>query len=192
MNTPKITILEEKILSDNHYLLKKYKYEYQTDSVNEQQNREVYDRGNGASVLLYNREFKTVVLIEQFRLPTFLNGNKTGMLIEACAGMMDEDDPAATVIREAEEETGYHIEKVEKAFATYMSPGAVTEILHLFIAEYTRDMKKSAGGGLEEEHEHIETLEIPFGQALEMVADGKIQDAKTIMLLQHLRIKGIL
>lgn len=192
MNTPKITILEEKILSDNHYLLKKYKYEYQTDSVNEQQNREVYDRGNGASVLLYNREFKTVVLIEQFRLPTFLNGNKTGMLIEACAGMMDEDDPAATVIREAEEETGYHIEKVEKAFATYMSPGAVTEILHLFIAEYTRDMKKSAGGGLEEEHEHIETLEIPFDQALEMVADGKIQDAKTIMLLQHLRIKGIL
>lgn len=192
MNTPKITILEEKILSDNHYLLKKYKYEYQTDSVNEQQNREVYDRGNGASVLLYNREFKTVVLIEQFRLPTFLNGNKTGMLIEACAGMMDEDDPAATVIREAEEETGYHIEKVEKAFATYMSPGAVTEILHLFIAEYTRDMKKSAGGGLEEEHEYIETLEIPFNQALEMVADGRIQDAKTIMLLQHLRIKGIL
>lgn len=192
MKDPKISIEASELLSDNHYLLKKYRFLYELGEIKEVQTREVYDRGNGASVLLYNREFRSVVLIRQFRLPTYLNKNESGMLIEACAGLMDEDDPAATVIREAREETGYHIDKVEKAFETYMSPGAVTEILYLFIAEYTKDMKKSQGGGLDEEHEHIDILEMPFDQALNMVANGEIRDAKTIMLLQYLQLRNIM
>lgn len=187
-----ITFLEETPLSRQHYKLTRYRYRYQAGSVDEEQQREVFDRGHGAAVLLYNRQLRSVILIEQFRLPAYLNGTASGMLIEACAGAMDEDDPAATVVREAEEETGYHIEKVEKAFSAYMSPGAVTEILHLYIAEYTPAMKRSAGGGLDSEHEHIETLELPFETALEMVSDGRIADAKTIMLLQYLRIRGLM
>lgn len=192
MKNPEIDITNKKLLSDNHYLLHKYTLDYTFDGKTETQHREVYDRGNGATVLLYNKAFGTVVLIRQFRLPTFLNGNKTGMVIEACAGLVDENDPADTVRREAIEETGYHIDKVQKAFSAYMSPGAVTEILHCYVAEYTKDMKQSEGGGLADEHEHIQILELPFQKALEMIASGEIVDAKTIMLLQYAQIHKLL
>lgn len=192
MTNPKINITRNELLSDNHYILRRYTLEYaKGDEVPEEQRREVYDRGNGATVLLYNKEQKTVVLIRQFRLPTYLNGNSSGMMIEACAGLIDEADPAATVIREAREETGYHIGKVTKAFATYMSPGSVTEILHCFVAEYTKEMKLSEGGGLAEEHENIDIIEMPFDEALDMVRTGEICDAKTVMLLQYAQINQL-
>jgi len=192
MENPKIDIRKTEILSDNHYLLKKVTFDYAIGKKSDTQSREVYDRGNGACVLLYNKEYGTVVLIRQFRLPTYLNENETGMMIEVCAGLIEDADPAETVRREAIEETGYHISKVEKAFASYMSPGAVTEILHCFVAEYTKDMKQSEGGGLDAEQEHIQVLEIPFAEALEMVKTGAISDAKTIMLLQYAQINRLL
>lgn len=142
--------------------------------------------------MLYNTVSRTIILTRQFRLPTYINGNETGMLIEACAGLLDQDNPEDCIRRETEEETGYKISKVEKIFEAYMSPGSVTEILHFFIAEYSNDMKITDGGGLEEEGENIEVLELSFNDALSMIDTGEIKDAKTIMLLQHLRIKGIL
>ncbi|RZJ64368.1 MAG: NUDIX domain-containing protein [Flavobacterium sp.] len=191
MQNPTIKIREKITLSDNHYLLEKVTLDYTFDGKTETQSREVYDRGNGATVLLYNKEYGNVVLIRQFRLPTFLNQNPTGMVIEACAGLVDENDPDDTVRREAIEETGCHIEKVKKVFSAYMSPGAVTEILHCYVAEYTKEMKQSEGGGLANEHEHIQILEMPFTKALEMIASGEIVDAKTIMLLQYAQINKL-
>jgi nudix-type nucleoside diphosphatase (YffH/AdpP family) len=143
-------------------------------------------------ILLYNKAKKTVIMIKQFRLPTFLNGNPTGYLIEACAGLLDDLNPEECIKKETEEETGYKLESVEKVFESYMSPGSVTEILHFFIAEYDAEMKVSAGGGAANEHENIEVLEIPFESAFEMIQTGQIRDAKTIMLLQYLKIKNTL
>lgn len=189
MKNPKITIQKTELLSDNWYILNKVTFDYNKDSdVPETQVREVYDRGNGAVILLYNSAKKTVVLTRQFRIPTYLNGNTSGMLIEACAGMLDEDNPIDCIIRETEEETGYRISSVKKVFQSYMSPGAVTEILHFFIGEYQPEMKVSEGGGLVEEHENIEVLEYPFNEAYQMIASGEITDAKTIMLLQYAKI----
>lgn len=189
MKNPKITIQKTELLSDNWYILNKVTFDYNKDSdVPETQVREVYDRGNGAVILLYNSTKKTVVLTRQFRLPTYLNGNSSGMLIEACAGMLDEDNPIDCIIRETEEETGYRLSSVKKVFQSYMSPGAVTEILHFFIGEYQPEMKVSEGGGLAEEHENIEVLEYPFNEAYQMIASGEITDAKTIMLLQYAKI----
>ena len=189
MKNPKITIQKTELLSDNWYILNKVTFDYNKDSdVPETQVREVYDRGNGAVILLYNCTKKTVVLTRQFRLPTYLNGNSSGMLIEACAGMLDKDNPIECIIRETEEETGYRLSSVKKVFQSYMSPGAVTEILHFFIGEYQPEMKVSEGGGLAEEHENIEVLEYPFNEAYQMIASGKITDAKTIMLLQYAKI----
>lgn len=130
----------------------------------------------------------TVILTRQFRLPTYLNGNKSGLMIEVCAGLLDKDDPEACIIRETEEETGYRLHSVKKVFESYMSPGAVTEILHCFIGEYDISMKVSTGGGLEDEHEEIDVIEIPFDQAYVMIESGEIKDAKTIMLLQYAKI----
>ncbi|MDN5423617.1 MAG: GDP-mannose pyrophosphatase NudK [Chryseobacterium sp.] len=193
MQNPNITILTTEILSDNWYTLNKVTYSIEKkDGTKETQSREAYDRGNGAVILLYNKLTGKVILTRQFRLPTFINGNTTGMLIEACAGLLDDDHPEECIKRETEEETGYKISKAEKIFEAYMSPGSVTEILHFFTAEYSAEMKITYGGGLEEEGENIEVLELPFEQALSMVDTGEIKDAKTIMLLQHLRIKGIL
>lgn len=192
MKNPKITITETKVLAHNHYLLEKVTLDYQSeDGAVETQSREVFNRGNGAAILLYNRAMRTVVLTRQFRLPSYLNGNPSGMLIEVCAGMIDEDDPVETVKREAIEETGYHVTDVRKVCETYVSPGAVTEILHLFIGAYTPDMKRSEGGGLKDEHEHIEVLEMPFADALNRVETGEIRDAKTIILLQYAELKQI-
>ncbi|GEN72729.1 MULTISPECIES: GDP-mannose pyrophosphatase NudK [Chryseobacterium] len=192
MQNPNITILKTEILSDNWYTLNKVTYNIiKKDGTTETHSREAYDRGNGAVILLYNKISGTVILTRQFRLPTFINGNATGMLIEACAGLLDNDNPEDCIKRETEEETGYKISKVEKVFEAYMSPGSVTEILYFFIAEYSSEMKIANGGGLEEEGEHIEVLELPFNDALTMIDSGEIMDAKTIMLLQHLRIKSI-
>ncbi|MEJ5104114.1 GDP-mannose pyrophosphatase NudK [Chryseobacterium sp. MYb328] len=193
MQNPNITILKTDILSDNWYTLNKVTFTVRKkDGTNETQSREAYDRGNGAVILLYNKISNSVILTRQFRLPTYINGNSSGMLIEACAGLLDNDNPEDCIKRETEEETGYKISKVEKVFEAYMSPGSVTEILHFFIAEYSNDMKITDGGGLEEEGEQIEVLELTFDEALTMMDSGEIKDAKTIMLLQHLRIKGIL
>lgn len=186
---PKITIQKTELLSDNWYLLNKVTFDYKMgDQDSETQVREVYDRGNGAVILLYNSTNKTVVLTRQFRLPTYLNGNTSGMVIEACAGLLDTENPEECIIRETEEETGYRLSSVKKVFQSYMSPGSVTEILHFFIGEYQPNMKVSDGGGLAEEHENIEVLEYPFQEAYQMIASGEIIDAKTIMLLQYAKI----
>ncbi|MDF2552436.1 MAG: nudK [Chryseobacterium sp.] len=191
MQNPNVHIEKTEILSDNWYTLKKITFNiHKKDGKVETQSREAYDRGNGAVILLYNTTSKTVILTKQFRMPTYINGNSTGMLIEACAGLLDNDNPEECIKRETEEETGYKISKVEKIFEAYMSPGSVTEILHFFIAEYSSEMKITNGGGLEDEGEDIEVLEIYFEKALEMIDSGEIKDAKTIMLLQHLRIKN--
>lgn len=188
-----IQIEKTEILSDNWYTLRKVTYNYlQKDGSWQQQSREAYDRGNGATILLYNTEERTVILTKQFRLPTFLNGNKTGMLIEACAGLLDKDNAEDCIKRETEEETGYKISSVEKIFEVYMSPGSVTEILYFFIAKYSSDMKVSSGGGIDDEQENIEVLELNFDDALQMLDTGEIKDAKTIMLLYHLKLKSIL
>ncbi|RZJ50929.1 MAG: GDP-mannose pyrophosphatase NudK [Chryseobacterium sp.] len=191
MQNPNVEIEKTEILSDNWYTLKKITFNiHKKDGTVESQSREAYDRGNGAVILLYNTSTKTVILTRQFRMPTYINGNSTGMLIEACAGLLDNDNPEECIKRETEEETGYKISKVEKVFEAYMSPGSVTEILHFFVAEYSVEMKITNGGGLEDEGEDIEVLEIDFEKTLEMIDSGEIKDAKTIMLLQHLRIKN--
>lgn len=192
MTTPAIKIQKTELLSDNWYLLNKVTLDYQKkDNTWETQIREVYDRGNGAAILLYNSENSTVVLTRQFRLPTYLNGNESGMMIEACAGLLDKDNPEQCIIRETEEETGYRLSKVKKVFETYMSPGSVTEILYFFVGEYTAEMKVSEGGGVVTEHENIEVLEYDFDKAYDMIAQGQIKDAKTIMLLQYAKINNL-
>lgn len=189
MKNPEIKITNTALLSNNWYTLNNVTFDYLTK--NGQwitQKREVYDRGNGAGILLYNKEQKTIILTRQFRLPSYLNGNPSGMMIEVCAGLLDQDQPEQCIIRETEEETGYRIDKVQKVAETFVSPGAVTEILHLFIGEYNPSMKVSEGGGLAEEQEEIEVLEYPFEKAYNMIATGEIKDAKTIILLQYAKI----
>ncbi|MCE7062648.1 GDP-mannose pyrophosphatase NudK [Dyadobacter sp. CY343] len=191
MNT-RIRNVEEEVLSANWYTLRKYNFEYQRpDGKWERQSREAYDRGNGATILLYNTEKETVILTRQFRLPTYTNGNQSGMLIEACAGLLDKDNPEDCIKRETEEETGYKLNAVRKIFEAYMSPGSVTEILYFFVGEYSDAMKVSSGGGAENEQENIEVLEIPFSDAMNMIVTGEIRDAKTIMLLQYAQLNGL-
>ncbi len=193
MPNDKIKNVSSELLSDNWYTLRKFSFEYQrTDGVWEKQEREAYDRGNGATILLYNKEQKTVILTKQFRLPTFINGNESGMLIESCAGLLDNDRPEDAIKRETEEETGYQISEVTQVFKAYMSPGSVTEILYFFIAEYSKAMQVSEGGGAKDETENIEVMEIPFTKAFDLFEKGEIKDGKTIMLLQHLKLQGIL
>ena len=189
----RIKILKTEILSDNWYTLKKITYGYlKSDGTWQTHSREAYDRGNGATILLYNKEQKTVILTRQFRLPTFVNGNSTGMLIEACAGLLDKDNAEDCIKRETEEETGYKITEVRKIFEAYMSPGSVTELLYFFVAEYSKSMKVHEGGGIEHEQENIEVLEIPVQQAMEMIDNGEIKDGKTIMLLQYVKLHNLL
>ncbi|CAN5241269.1 GDP-mannose pyrophosphatase NudK [soil metagenome] len=193
MANDKIRNVEIQILSDNWYVLKKVKYQHQhKDGSWETTYREAYDRGNGATILLYNKANKTVILTRQFRMPTYLNGNESGYMIECCAGLLDKDNPEDCIRKETEEETGYKVSEVKKVFEAYMSPGSVTEIVHFFTAEYSKEMKISEGGGLHEESEHIEVLELPFAKALDMIKTGEIKDAKTIMLLQYAVIGGLL
>lgn len=193
MKNTKVTIIDTKVLSDNWYTLRKITYDYQKkDGSWQRQTREAYDRGNGATILLYNVKEKKVILTRQFRLPTFVNGNESGMLIEACAGLLDKDNPEDAIRRETEEETGYKVASVRKIFEAYMSPGSVTEILYFFVAEYERSMKINDGGGVEHEQEDIEVLELDADKALSMIEAGEIRDGKTIMLLQYARLNGLI
>ena len=192
MNNPKVKIIAIKNLSKAHYKLDKVDFEYQIKKGNWQtQSRECYDRGDGAAILLYNPTKKTVILTKQFRMPSYLNRNQTGMMIEVCAGLLDEDNPEACIIKEAEEETGFKIKNPKKIFELYSTPGAVTEKIHYFVAEYNDQMKISDGGGLEEEHEEIEVLEIYFETALTMISKGEINDAKTVVLLQYAKLNHL-
>lgn len=189
----KIKITNTEILSDNWYTLRKITYQYlKKDGSIQSQSREAYDRGNGATILLYNEKFNTVILTRQFRLPTYVNGNESGMLIEACAGLLDRDNAEDCIKRETEEETGYKINDVQKIFEAYMSPGSVTEIVYFFIAKYSKEMKVSEGGGIEKEEENIEVLELSIDKAMSMIASGEIKDGKTIMLLQYIKLNKII
>jgi len=193
MSNPKVNIKSIVNLSNNHYTLDKINFDYQTKNGEWQnQNRESYNRGDGAAILLYNPIKKTVILTKQFRMPTYLNENKDGMMVEVCAGLLDADDPLTCIKKEAEEETGYKINKPVKLFEIYSTPGAVTEKIHYFIAEVDHNMKVSDGGGLEDETEEIEVLEIPFEKTLEMISTGEICDAKTIILLQYAKLNNLL
>ena len=193
MNNENIKIISTELLSDNWYILNKVTFQYhKKDGSIETQSRETYDRGNGATILLYNKQAKTVILTRQFRLPTYVNGNESGMLIETCAGLLDQDNAETAIKRETEEETGYKITDVKKVFEAYMSPGSVTEILYFFVAEYSKDMKVSDGGGHHEEQENIEVLEMSFNDAVNKITIGEIKDGKTIMLLQYAQLNHLL
>ena len=188
-----IKLISSTLLSDNWGELRKIKYDFRLkDGSWQTQEREMYDRGNGAVILLYNKEKRTVILTKQLRIPTWFNGNTNGMMIEACAGVLDENDPEECIRRETQEETGYKVTEVKKIMKVYMSPGSVTEIIHFFTGAYSDEMKISEGGGVEGEHENIEVIEITFKEAVNMISSGEIKDAKTIMLLQYAQINDIL
>jgi len=187
----RVKITKTEILSDNWYTLRKITYDFQRkDGQWVTQNREAYDRGNGSTILLYNKEMKTVILTTQFRLPTFINGNDSGMLIETCAGLLDKDNAEDCIRRETEEETGYKVSSVKKIFEAYMSPGSVTEVLYFFIAEYAKNMKVNEGGGVDL-HEDIEVMELDFENAYSQINTGEIKDGKTIMLLQYAKLNNL-
>ncbi|MDU8886205.1 GDP-mannose pyrophosphatase NudK [Yeosuana sp. MJ-SS3] len=189
----KIKNIKKELLSHNWYTLYKFTFDFQMNNGKwSTQMRESYDRGNGAAILLYNKEKGTVILTKQFRLPTYINGNSTGYMIEVCAGLLDDDNPEDCIKKEAVEETGYQIEKVHKVMEAYSTPGSVTEKVYYFVAEYYEDMKVSEGGGLENENEDIEVLELKFSKAIDMVNTGEIQDAKSIILLQYAQINKLL
>ena len=186
MANNRVNIKNIEVLSNDWYELNKITFDYlRNDGTWQTQIRESYERGSGATVFLYNNQTKNIILIKQFRMPTFMNGNKSGLLIETCAGLLDKDDPETCIKKEIEEETGFRIPKVTKVFEAYMTPGAVTEQLHYFIGEYRDDMRINEGGGLDEEQEDIEVLEMPFSEAVALLDAGKIKDAKTILLLQY-------
>jgi nudix-type nucleoside diphosphatase (YffH/AdpP family) len=187
-----VRILVNELLSDNWYVLRNYTLEYRRrDGRLEIQHREVYDRGDGAVALLYDKRKRTVILTRQFRLPTLLNGNPDGQLVEACAGLLDGEHPDDCIRREVEEETGYQVKSVRKVMEVYMSPGVMTEILHCYFAEYDASERVGKGGGHPEEKEDIEVLEMPFEEALQWIGDGRIRDAKTILLLQQAALNGL-
>ncbi len=193
MTTNRIKNIISKLLSDNYYTLKKLTFDYlMTDGRWVTQEREVYDRGDGAGILLYNIKKQTIILTKQFRMPTYINNNADGFLVEICAGMLDKDNPEACIIRETEEEVGYRIKEVKKVYEAYSSPGVMTEKMYFFIGAYTDDMKVSHGGGLESEHEDIEVLELPFSDAVKMLKNGEIHDTRTIVLLQYAIIHELL
>lgn len=188
-----INIKKTELLSEDKYVLKKVTFERQNRHGKWQtHHNEVYDRGNAATILLYHAVNHTVLLVKQFRLPTYLNGNATGMMIECCAGVMEDESPEACAIREAVEETGYGVETADKIFEAYMSAGSITELVYFFTAKYEETNKVAEGGGLEEEKEDITVMELPFKKALDMIRTGEIKDAKTIMLLQYALINGLM
>ncbi|MBI6136805.1 NUDIX domain-containing protein [Serratia plymuthica] len=188
----RVRIVETRVLSDDWYLLKKTTFDFlRRDGVWQRQNRETYDRGDGATILLFNRQVQKVVLTRQFRFPVFVNGHD-GMLIEAAAGLLDNASPEERIRAEAEEETGYRVQNVQKVFEAYMSPGSVTEKLHFFVGEYDADSRVSGGGGVEAEGEDLEVIEMPLADALHAIRQGIIVDAKTIMLLQFVALNRTL
>jgi nudix-type nucleoside diphosphatase (YffH/AdpP family) len=181
----RIRVKDVRLLSDNHYVLKSTTFQWRRANGEWQtQMRETYDRGNGAVLLPYNLARRTVVLVKQLRYPAYVNGYDD-LMIEAAAGLLDDASPEERIRLEAEEETGYRLREVKKIFEAFMSPGSVTEKLHFFIAEYEPQMRIGSGGGNPEEGEDIEVLEPSIDEALAMIKDGRIVDAKTIMLLQY-------
>lgn len=181
----RIRVKDVRVLSNEHYVLKAVTFGYRRgDGEWQTLHREVFDRGNAAALLPYNPASRTVVLVRQFRLPAYLSGHDD-LLVEAAAGMLDNETPERRIRAEAEEETGYRLRHVRKVFEAFMSPGAVTERLHFFVGEYDPSMRVGSGGGVADEGEDIEVLELAIDQALAMIADGGIVDAKTIMLLQY-------
>ena len=188
----RVRIIDTTILSNDWYVLKKTTFDFQRrDGTWQRQSRETYDRVNGATILLFNRDRRTVVLTRQFRLPAFVNGHD-GMMIEAAAGLLDNATPEERIRAEAEEETGYRVDNVQKVFEAYMSPGSVTEKLHFFIAEYDASTRVGHGGGVEAEGEDLEVIELTLDDALDAVRRGEIVDAKTIMLLQFAALNPVL
>lgn len=187
----RIRVRDVEVLSDDWYVLKKTTFEYQRrDGAWQTMSRETYDRGNGATILLYNRVRRTVVLTRQFRYPAFVNGHPEP-LIEACAGLLDARDPETAIRSETEEETGYRIGAPKRIFEAFMSPGSVTERLVFFVAEYEPADKVEAGGGVASEGEDIEVMEPTLDEALAMVGRGEIVDGKTIMLLQYAKLNRL-
>jgi nudix-type nucleoside diphosphatase (YffH/AdpP family) len=181
----RVRILNTAVLSDDWYVLRKVTFDFlRRDGTWQRQNRETYDRGNGATLLLYDPHRRTIVLTRQFRFPAFVNGHD-GMLIEAPGGLLEEASPEERIRAEVEEETGYRVHAVRKVFEAFMSPGSVTEKLYFFVAEYDARSRIGRGGGVVDEGEDIEVLELPFDEALAMIARGEIMDGKTIMLLQY-------
>lgn len=186
MGIKQVQIEKTEVLSDDWYVLKKTTFKHRrVDGSWQSMTRETYDRGNGATILLYNLGKRTVVLTRQFRYPTFVNGNSQGRLIETAAGLLDNAQPAERIRQEVEEETGFRLTTVEPVFEAYMSPGSVTEKLYFYMASYEESDRVSSGGGNYDEGEDIEVLEIPFTEALSMIGSGEICDGKTIMLLQY-------
>lgn len=187
----RIKNLVRETLSEAWYTLYRFTYEYlRSDGSWDTQQREAYDRGNGAAALLYDPVRQRVVLTRQFRLPTYINGNEDGFLTEVCAGLLDGDAPEACMKREILEETGYAVEAVEKIAEVYTSPGAVTEKLFLYQAQYNPEMKRESGGGVAEESEDIQILEWSYAQVFEALQKGLINDAKTVILVQHALVFG--
>jgi len=192
VGSEQVRILEERVLAHDWYLLRKTTFEHRRrDGRLQVVSRETYDRGNGVALLLFNAARGTVILTRQFRFPAWVNGCADGLLIEACAGQLDGNDPIAAMQREAIEETGYDVQSPRKVFEAYMSPGSVTEKLHFFVAACEDADRRHAGGGQADEGEDIEVLELPLAQALAMIRSGQIQDGKTIMLLQHAAMTGL-
>jgi nudix-type nucleoside diphosphatase (YffH/AdpP family) len=188
---PDVRITDVELLAAGWHVLRRTTLEYRAPSgVWETQQRETYDRGNGATVLLYDPERRTVLLTRQFRYPVYVNDHPDGMLIETAAGLLDDDDPATAIRREAAEETGVEVGDLEHVWDVYMSPGSVTERIHFFAAPYDGSLRDADRGGLADEGEHIDLLELDIFVALAMVRDGRIQDAKTIMLLQWAVLDG--
>ena len=181
----RIRIKDVRLLSNEHYILKVMTFDWLRSNGEWQRlKRETYDRGNAAALLPYDLAGRTVLLVRQFRYPVYVNGYDD-LLIETVAGVLDNETPEQRIRAEAEEETGYRLGEIKKVFEAYMSPGSVTEKLHFFVAEYQPDMRVGNGGGIASEGEDIEPLELPFGEAMAMIGDGRIVDAKTIMLLQY-------
>lgn len=188
----RVRIVEQRVLADDWFVLKKNIFDYRHSNGRWQRlQRETYDRGDGAALLLFNRARGTVVLTRQFRFPAYANGLADGMLVEACAGLLDNEAPEVAIRREVQEETGFDVRMPRKVFQAFMSPGSVTERLHFFVAEYDAGDRVGAGGGNASEGEDIEVLELPLDQALAMIGTGEIQDGKTIMLLQHAALVGL-
>jgi nudix-type nucleoside diphosphatase (YffH/AdpP family) len=188
---PRVRVTDVRLLSDNWYRLHSTTFDYQADDGSwSTQSRETYDRGNGATILLYNVAQRTVLLTSQFRYPAYINGHPDGVLIETAAGLLDSDDAETAIRREAIEETGHRVGDVEHVFDVFMSPGSVTEQLHFYAAPYDAHTRETAGGGLADEGEEIGVLELDIDEALAMIENGRIADAKTIMLLQWSVLRG--
>jgi nudix-type nucleoside diphosphatase (YffH/AdpP family) len=188
---PQVRVVDVELVGSGWHVLRRttFDYRHRDGSVTREQ-RETYDRGNGATILLYDADRRTVLLTRQFRYPVYVNDHPDGMLIETAAGLLDDDSPEDAIRREAAEETGVQVGELQHVFDVFMSPGSVTERLHFYAAPYSPESRAGAGGGLAEEGEDIDVLEMPFDDALGMIADGRIADAKTILLLQWAALRG--